>query len=154
MDEHWMYKYEPSNQCFSDLYGLRIIQQKYIYIYISLQTQSNFDRHWGRSFVDRKCCQYIFCNIFIGIVAQSSIIYFVCAASSCLDDPLVQCLKWTVAKCDHYRVRSCPKNSCHWSKKILLCDCPTKCLCNIIFLNFRSIIFFGNKWKVFSRGIL
>jgi hypothetical protein len=38
-------------------------------IYIST---SNFDRHWGRSFVDRKFCQYIFCNIFIGIVAQSS----------------------------------------------------------------------------------
>jgi hypothetical protein len=38
----------------------------------SLQTQSNFDRYWGRSFVDRKFCQYIFCNIFIGIVAQSS----------------------------------------------------------------------------------
>ena len=37
-----------------------------------MQTQSNFDRHWGRSFVDRKFCQYIFCNIFIGIVAQSS----------------------------------------------------------------------------------
>ena len=42
------------------------------YTILSLQTQSNFDRHWGRSFVDRKFCQYIFCNIFIGIVAQSS----------------------------------------------------------------------------------
>jgi hypothetical protein len=31
-----------------------------------------FDRHWGRSFVDWNFCQYIFCNIFIGIVAQSS----------------------------------------------------------------------------------
>ena len=31
-----MYKYEPSNQCFGDLYGLRIIQQKNIYIYIYL----------------------------------------------------------------------------------------------------------------------
>ena len=38
----------------------------------SLQTHSNFERHWRRSYADRKCCQYIFCNIFIGIVAQSS----------------------------------------------------------------------------------
>ena len=37
-----------------------------------LQTQSNFDWHRRRSFVDRKFCQYIFCNIFICIVAQSS----------------------------------------------------------------------------------
>jgi len=33
-----------------------------------------------------------------------------------------------VSKCDHYRVRatrSCQKTNCHWSKKILLGDCPT-----------------------------
>jgi hypothetical protein len=42
------------------------------YTILSLQTQSNFDRHWRRSFVDRKFCKYIFCNILIGIVAQSS----------------------------------------------------------------------------------
>jgi hypothetical protein len=37
-----------------------------------LQTQSNVERHCIRSFVVRKCCQYIFVNLFIGVVAQSS----------------------------------------------------------------------------------
>ena len=47
------------------------------YTVLSLQTQSNFDRHCGRSFVDRKYCQYIVCNIFICIVAQSSRLLYI-----------------------------------------------------------------------------
>jgi hypothetical protein len=69
-----------------------------IYTIQSLQNQSNFERHCRRSFVDRKLCQYIFCSMFIGIVAQSSsgvvlqtsvvvIIYFTCIVSLYRSDP-------------------------------------------------------------------
>jgi hypothetical protein len=48
------------------------------YTIYSLQTQSNVERHWIRSFVVRKCCQYICVNLFIGVVAQSSrLLYFI-----------------------------------------------------------------------------
>jgi hypothetical protein len=43
----------------------------------SLQTQSTFEKHWRRLSVDRKFGQYIFCNIFIGIVAQSSRLIYI-----------------------------------------------------------------------------
>jgi hypothetical protein len=64
----------------------------------SLQTHSSFDRHRGRSFVDRKFCQYIFCNILIGIVAPSSrLIYiyiyiYIILQNSCLFCIICVCL--------------------------------------------------------------